>query len=63
VRTIKGGEKGHNVVVRDIIFGGENISLALEIPRQCLLVLLLEINLKNANSVGSEESKAIGCGL
>jgi hypothetical protein len=56
-----GGERGNNVVVRDIFIGGDNLSGgAFEVPRLCSLVLLLEVNLKDHKSLGSEESKALG---
>jgi hypothetical protein len=35
----------------------------LKVPRQCLLVLLVEICLKEGKALGSEEGKGLKCGL
>jgi hypothetical protein len=42
--------------------GGNDLP-TLEVPRQCPLVLLAEVRLREGKAIGSEEGKALGSGL
>jgi hypothetical protein len=49
-------------VMREVKFevGKENIFPVLQIPRQCRLVLLVQVNLKYGKTLCSEEGKFLG---
>jgi hypothetical protein len=53
----RGGER------RYIKGGGHKNCLDLKVPRQCPLVLLIEVRLRKGKALGSERGKMLGCGL
>jgi hypothetical protein len=44
------------------IKGGQKTVLALKVPRQCSLVLLVEVHLKEGKALGNEGGTGIGSG-
>jgi hypothetical protein len=35
----------------------------VKVPRQCLLVLVVEVRLREGKALGSEKGKGLGCGV
>jgi hypothetical protein len=57
------GESGGSVGESKDVVRNNNNCPALKVPRQCPLVLLVEIHLREGNSLGSEKGKVLGSGF